>query len=152
LAPTPLDPAPTAEGASNQTLHPEWSLVPIVTSDNADGSFDMPDPPRGMTRDRRILAVVGGVTASSVLRTFEPGHHRCSTTGYGTRVVVKDGDDVSPGKDHSELEGELCGLVGGGQLALVGSSVGLLKEEVAPLLLNPRDFVVYASRLRSYLC
>ena len=42
-------------------------------------------------------------------------------------------------------------LVGGGQLALVGGGVGLVQEEVAPLLLNAGDFVVYASRLRSYL-
>jgi hypothetical protein len=64
---------------------------------------------------------------------------------------VEDRDDVSPGKDHSEFEGELCGLVGGAQLALVGGSVGLLKKEVTPLLLNAGDFVVYTSRLRSYL-
>lgn len=50
----------------------------------------------------------------------------------GTGVVVEDGDDVSPGKDHSEFEGELCGFVGSGQLAPVGGSVRLLKKEVAP--------------------
>ncbi len=55
---------------------------------------------------------------------------------------MKDGDNVSTGKDHSEFEGELCGIVGGGQLAPVGGSVGLLKKEVAPLLLNARYFVV----------
>jgi hypothetical protein len=55
---------------------------------------------------------------------------------------VEDGDDVSPGQDHSEFESELCGLVGRGQLALVGGRVGLLKEKVAPLVLNAGDFVV----------
>ncbi len=55
---------------------------------------------------------------------------------------MKDGDNVSTGKDHSEFEGELCGLIGGAQLAPVGGSVGLLKKEVAPLLLNARYFVV----------
>ena len=64
---------------------------------------------------------------------------------------MENGDDVSPGKDHSEFEGKLCGLVSGGQLAFVGGSVGLLKKQVAPLLLNAGDFVVYASRLPSYL-
>jgi len=54
------------------------------------------------------------VTASSDLRTFEARCHRHSTTGNSTGVVVKDGDDVGPGKDHSEFEGELFGLVGGG--------------------------------------
>ena len=92
-----------------------------------------------------------GVTASSDRGAFEAGHHRGSTTRNGTRVVVEDGDDVSPSKDHSEFEGELSGLVGGCQLALVDGSVGLLKNEVAPLLLNSGDFVVYASRLRTYL-
>ena len=48
-----------------------------------------------------------------------------------------------PGKDHSEFEGELCGLIGGAQLAPVGGSVGLLKKEVAAILPpNPCDFVV----------
>ena len=85
---------------------------------------------------------MGSVTASSVLRTFEAGHHRGSTTGNGNRVVVKDGNDVSPSKDHSEFEGKLCGIIGGAQLARFGGSVGLLKKEVAPLVLNARDFVV----------
>jgi len=85
---------------------------------------------------------VDSVTASSVLRTFEAGYHSGLTTGNGTRVVVKDGDDVSPGKDHTEFEGKLCGLIGGAQLTSVGGSMGLLKKEVAPLLLNARDFVV----------
>ena len=96
-------------------------------------------------------AARAGVTASSDRGASEAGHHRGSTTGNSTGVIVEDGDDVSPGKDHPEFEGELCGLVVGGQLALVGGSVGLLKKEVAPLLLNSGDFVVYASRLRSYL-
>ena len=90
------------------------------------------------------------VTASSVLRTSEAGHHRGSTTGNGTGVFVEDGDDVSSGKDHSEFEGELCGLVGGAQLAVVGGGAGLLKGGRA-IAAEPGDFVVEASRLRSYL-
>lgn len=102
----------------------------------------MPDPLHvGMIQDRRILPSWQRHD-SSVLRTVEAGQHGGSTTGNGTRVVVKDGDNVSTGKDHSEFEGELCGLIGGAQLAPVGGSVGLLKKEVAPLLLNARYFVV----------
>jgi len=82
-----------------------------------------------------------GVTASSDRGTSQAGHYSCSTTGNGAGVVVEDGDDVSPGKDHSELEGELCGVVGFGQLALAGGRVGLVKKEVAPLLLNAGDLV-----------
>ena len=64
---------------------------------------------------------------------------------------MEDGNDVGPGKDDSELERELCGLIDCGQLALVGGSLGLLKKEIAPLLLNAGDFVVDAPRLPSYL-
>ena len=93
----------------------------------------------------------GGVTAWSDQGASEAGYHRGSTTGNSTGVIVEDGDDVSPGRDHPEFEGELCGLVGCGQLALVSGSAGLVKKEVAPLLLNAGDFVVDASRLCSYL-
>jgi hypothetical protein len=94
------------------------------------------------TRNRQIPKVNGSVTPSSSLKDFEACRHRGSTTGNGTSIVVKDRDDVSPGKDHSEFEGELFGLVKGAELAPVGGSAGLVKKKVAPLLLNARDFVV----------
>ena len=74
-----------------------------------------------------------------------------STAGDGTGIVVENGNDVRPGKDDAELEGELRGIVGGGQLALAGGGASLPEEEVAPLLLHAGDLVVHATGLGSDL-
>ena len=81
----------------------------VASRCTASGRSNSAADPPSSTSTCRILAFVGSVTASSVLRTFEAGHHRGSTTGNSTGVIVEDGDDVSPGKDHSEFEGELWG-------------------------------------------
>jgi hypothetical protein len=63
----------------------------------------------GLLRRGLVLSAAAraAVTALSDRGASEAGHHRGSTTGNGTGVIVEDGDDVSPGKDHSEFEGEL---------------------------------------------
>ena len=64
---------------------------------------------------------------------------------------MEDTDDAGSGQDDSQLEGELRGVGVVWQLALLGSSVSFLGEQVTPLLLDAGYFVVNAACLGAYL-
>lgn len=62
---------------------------------------------------------------------------------------MEDGDDVCPGEDDAEFEGELCGVAIGEQLAVLRGGLSFVPKQVAPLLLHAGNLVVNASELDS---
>src|SRR5690348_17570859 len=66
-------------------------------------------------------------------------------------VVVQHAHDVRASKDRSELEGDLVGIGSVGELAQVSGRSRLVREQVAPLLLDRCHRVVNASRTPSDL-
>jgi hypothetical protein len=81
----------------------------------------------------------------------EAAPNRNSGAFNRTEVIVENADDVCSGKDHAQLESELCWVGVHRQLVLCGGSLSLPFEQVTPLLLDACHFVVDATRAGSDL-